>query len=136
MGIDFYTYDIPIIVKGKEVFARLSVWDFGGQEQFKQMGRAMTIAGTAIVGAVGLMVKAYASFDKSMTESRPKDLQKHRFTSTLSKGRIPRRNVVIDCNLVAQEAEHEFIGGTTETPAAERGRNLAGRTGAYAGVGG
>jgi len=38
-------------------------------QQFKQMGRAMTIAGGAIVGAVGLMVKAYAGFDKSMTES-------------------------------------------------------------------
>ena len=37
VGIDFYTYDIPIIVKGEEVFARLSVWDFGGQEQFKTL---------------------------------------------------------------------------------------------------
>jgi len=37
IGIDFYTYDIPIIVDGKETFLRLSVWDFGGQEQFKKM---------------------------------------------------------------------------------------------------
>ncbi|MCK4284608.1 MAG: GTP-binding protein [Candidatus Lokiarchaeota archaeon] len=37
VGIDFYTYDIPIIVKGNEVFARLSIWDFGGQEQFKTL---------------------------------------------------------------------------------------------------
>ncbi|MCK4791973.1 MAG: phage tail tape measure protein, partial [Desulfobacteraceae bacterium] len=37
--------------------------------QFRQMGRSMTIAGTAIVGAVGLMVKAYANFDQSMVES-------------------------------------------------------------------
>ena len=37
MGTDFYTYDIPIIVKGDEVFARLSIWDFGGQEQFKTL---------------------------------------------------------------------------------------------------
>lgn len=37
--------------------------------QFKKMGRAMTIAGTAIVGAFSLMVKAHARFDQSMTES-------------------------------------------------------------------
>lgn len=38
-------------------------------QQFKKMGRAMTIAGGAIVGAFGLMVKAHARFDQSMTES-------------------------------------------------------------------
>jgi len=38
-------------------------------QQFKQMGRAMTVAGAAIIGSVGLMVKAYATFDQSMTES-------------------------------------------------------------------
>ncbi len=38
-------------------------------QQFKKMGRAMTIAGGAIVGAFALMVKANARFDQSMTES-------------------------------------------------------------------
>ena len=38
-------------------------------QQFKQMGRVMTVAGTAVVGAIGLMVKAHATFDKAMTES-------------------------------------------------------------------
>lgn len=37
IGIDFYTYDLPVIVDGEETFIRLSLWDFGGQEQFKQM---------------------------------------------------------------------------------------------------
>ena len=37
IGIDFYTYDLPIIVNGDETYVRLSLWDFGGQEQFKQM---------------------------------------------------------------------------------------------------
>jgi len=37
IGIDFYTYDLPILVDGNETFLRLSLWDFGGQEQFKQM---------------------------------------------------------------------------------------------------
>ncbi len=37
IGIDFYTYDLPILVDGDETFIRLSIWDFGGQEQFKQM---------------------------------------------------------------------------------------------------
>ena len=37
IGIDFYIYDLPIIVDGNETFVRLSIWDFGGQEQFKQM---------------------------------------------------------------------------------------------------
>ena len=38
-------------------------------QQFKQMGRTMIVAGGAVVGAVGLMVKSFANFDKSMTES-------------------------------------------------------------------
>ncbi len=37
IGIDFYTYDLPIIVDGKETYCRLSLWDFGGQVQFRQM---------------------------------------------------------------------------------------------------
>ena len=37
IGIDFYTYDLSIVVKGEEGFVRLSIWDFGGQEQFKKM---------------------------------------------------------------------------------------------------
>lgn len=37
IGIDFYTYDLPIVVDGDKSFIRLSIWDFGGQEQFKQM---------------------------------------------------------------------------------------------------
>ncbi|MFX1570721.1 MAG: Rab family GTPase [Promethearchaeota archaeon] len=39
IGIDFYTYDIPIIVKGEKTFVRLTVWEFGGQEQFKKLFR-------------------------------------------------------------------------------------------------
>ena len=37
VGIDFYTYDIPVVAKGDEVVVRLSIWDFGGQEQFKTL---------------------------------------------------------------------------------------------------
>ena len=37
IGIDFYTYDIPIVVDGDKTYVRLSIWDFGGQEQFKKM---------------------------------------------------------------------------------------------------
>ena len=37
VGIDFYTYDIPLIIQGKEEFIRISIWDFGGQEQFKKL---------------------------------------------------------------------------------------------------
>ncbi|MFX0020079.1 MAG: Rab family GTPase [Promethearchaeota archaeon] len=37
IGIDFYTYDMPIIINGEEQFLRFSIWDFGGQEQFKKM---------------------------------------------------------------------------------------------------
>jgi len=36
IGINFYTYDFPIIVD-KETFLRLSIWDFGGQEQFRKL---------------------------------------------------------------------------------------------------
>ncbi|MFX0072486.1 MAG: Rab family GTPase [Candidatus Hermodarchaeota archaeon] len=38
IGIDFYTYDLPILINGdnnEESFIRLSIWDFGGQEQFR-----------------------------------------------------------------------------------------------------
>ncbi|MFX1328995.1 MAG: Rab family GTPase [Promethearchaeota archaeon] len=37
VGIDFYTYDIPIIIDGDESYVRLTIWDFGGQEQFKRL---------------------------------------------------------------------------------------------------
>ncbi|MFX1593235.1 MAG: Rab family GTPase, partial [Promethearchaeota archaeon] len=37
IGLDFYTYDISIVVKGKERFVRITIWDFGGQEQFKRL---------------------------------------------------------------------------------------------------
>jgi small GTP-binding protein len=37
LGIEFYTKDIPIIVNGKNSFVRLSIWDFGGREQFKKL---------------------------------------------------------------------------------------------------
>jgi len=37
VGIDFYTYDIPVSIKGEETFIRLSIWDFGGQEQFRTL---------------------------------------------------------------------------------------------------
>jgi len=39
IGIDFYTYDLPFILKDTEEksYVRLSIWDFGGQEQFKKL---------------------------------------------------------------------------------------------------
>lgn len=37
IGLDFYTYNIPIIVKGEETYVRHTIWDFGGQEQFKKL---------------------------------------------------------------------------------------------------
>ena len=37
LGIEFYTKDIPIIVDGQDTFVRLSIWDFGGREQFKKL---------------------------------------------------------------------------------------------------
>ena len=37
IGIDFYTYDLPLVVDGDKIYVRLSIWDFGGQEQFKKM---------------------------------------------------------------------------------------------------
>jgi small GTP-binding protein len=36
IGVDFYTYDLPILIGGKKKFIRLSLWDFGGQEQFRK----------------------------------------------------------------------------------------------------
>ena len=37
IGINFYTYDLPIQVEGQKENLRLSIWDFGGQEQFKKL---------------------------------------------------------------------------------------------------
>ena len=37
LGIEFYTYDLPIVVDGDETFVRISIWDFGGREQFKKL---------------------------------------------------------------------------------------------------
>ncbi|MFW9821980.1 MAG: Rab family GTPase [Candidatus Thorarchaeota archaeon] len=50
VGIDFYTYDIPVVIKGEDTFARLTIWDFGGQEQFK------TLFGYYISGASGVFL--------------------------------------------------------------------------------
>ncbi|MFW9998879.1 MAG: Rab family GTPase [Candidatus Hodarchaeota archaeon] len=37
LGIEFYTKDVPVIVNGDDSFVRLSIWDFGGREQFKKL---------------------------------------------------------------------------------------------------
>jgi len=37
LGIEFYTYDLPIIVGEDSTFVRISIWDFGGREQFKKL---------------------------------------------------------------------------------------------------
>ncbi|MFX1366647.1 MAG: Rab family GTPase [Promethearchaeota archaeon] len=37
VGIDFYTYNLPIIVDGEQSNVRLSIWDFGGQAHFKTL---------------------------------------------------------------------------------------------------
>ena len=38
IGLDFYIYDgIKIVIDGEESFIRHSLWDFGGQEQFKRL---------------------------------------------------------------------------------------------------
>ncbi|MFX1456587.1 MAG: Rab family GTPase [Promethearchaeota archaeon] len=37
LGIEFYTYDLPIVVDRDSTFVRISIWDFGGREQFKKL---------------------------------------------------------------------------------------------------
>ena len=37
LGIEFYTQDLPILVSGENTFVRISIWDFGGREQFKKL---------------------------------------------------------------------------------------------------
>jgi Ras-related protein Rab-11A len=37
LGIEFYTHDLPINVNGDDTFVRISIWDFGGREQFKKL---------------------------------------------------------------------------------------------------
>lgn len=37
LGIEFYTKDLPILVNGENTFVRISIWDFGGREQFKKL---------------------------------------------------------------------------------------------------
>ena len=37
LGIEFYTFDLPIIVNGEKTYVRISIWDFGGREQFKKL---------------------------------------------------------------------------------------------------
>ncbi len=50
VGIDFYKYDMPIIVEGEQSFVRLLIWDFGGQEHFK------TLFGYYVNGASGIFL--------------------------------------------------------------------------------
>ena len=37
LGIDFYSYNLPVTVAGEQTFIRISIWDFGGREQFKKL---------------------------------------------------------------------------------------------------
>lgn len=37
LGIEFYTKDIPVVANGDNTFVRISIWDFGGREQFKKL---------------------------------------------------------------------------------------------------
>ncbi len=37
LGIEFYTKDIPVVANGGNTFVRISIWDFGGREQFKKL---------------------------------------------------------------------------------------------------
>ncbi|MFX1574256.1 MAG: Rab family GTPase [Promethearchaeota archaeon] len=37
IGIDFYTYDLPIIVNGENTFVMVSIWEFGEQRQFRKL---------------------------------------------------------------------------------------------------
>ncbi len=37
LGIEFYTKDIPVVVNDDDTFVRISIWDFGGREQFKKL---------------------------------------------------------------------------------------------------
>jgi small GTP-binding protein len=37
LGIDFFTYHVPVIIEGVESRITLSIWDFGGQSQFRKL---------------------------------------------------------------------------------------------------
>ncbi|MHA1292423.1 MAG: Rab family GTPase [Promethearchaeota archaeon] len=37
IGIDFYSQNIPIVLNDEQSFITLTIWDFGGQEQFKRL---------------------------------------------------------------------------------------------------
>jgi small GTP-binding protein len=37
IGLDFYTFDILELIDNEESIIRLSIWDFGAQERFKQL---------------------------------------------------------------------------------------------------
>ncbi|MFX1394790.1 MAG: Rab family GTPase [Promethearchaeota archaeon] len=37
IGIDFYTYELSVIINNREEHVSITVWDFGGQEQFKTL---------------------------------------------------------------------------------------------------
>ena len=37
IGINFYTYELPVIINGIESTVSLTIWDFGGQDQFKDL---------------------------------------------------------------------------------------------------
>ncbi|MFX1313074.1 MAG: Rab family GTPase [Promethearchaeota archaeon] len=50
IGLDFYSYDLILPIKEKKVLVNLSIWDFGGQERFKNLFRYY------ITGANGLFL--------------------------------------------------------------------------------
>lgn len=39
LGLDFFSYDLTLTIQENEVFVKLSIWDFGSQEHFKNLFR-------------------------------------------------------------------------------------------------
>ncbi len=117
VGIDFYTYDIPIIVNGKETKIRLSIWDFGGQERFKSLFRYYIGGANGIFLVFDLLqmeslIKLDWWYDK-LVEYNVQDRPKILIGTKLDLAEAKDRNIKIDELIIEQflktHNEKDFI---------------------------
>lgn len=96
IGIDFYSYELPIIIKNEESEVSVTIWDFGGQEQFQ------TLFPSYINGVSGvLMVFSLISMQSLLRL----DWWYERLFKNIEKNKVPRVVLGTKYDLIQTEYE-------------------------------
>ncbi|MHA2051937.1 MAG: Rab family GTPase [Promethearchaeota archaeon] len=117
LGVEFYSYDLPILVWGEKTFIRLQIWEFGGQEHFKKLFRYY------LMGSAGIFFVFDLSDLDSLTKldwwydrlkeynmiTLPKMLIGTKFDLIDDKSKRARNNTVIYKEFLKNHKEMDFV---------------------------